>query len=234
MSWISKVCVAMSLTMIVSLESQAGSTIGSSGISQPKITIRFFNYAPVPTKILGEARERVTAINHRSGIAIDWVECPVGDQDPSQFPACTEDYDATHLFLHLLPQAAKTIKMERAGESLLSVRMANIYWNRVREKAKSMQVEVERLLAHAVAHEVGHLLLGSNSHSPSGIMVGKWSRQDLINISQSGLSFSAKQSKFIQAEVQRRMKKQPMNQTVEVDELSAKETKSPSNDTEQS
>jgi len=234
MSWIWKMCVVIGITVIVGYEGQAGSTIGSNEANETKITIRFFNYAPIPTRILDEARERVTAIYHRSGIAIDWVECPVRDQDPSGFPACTEVWDTTHLFLHLLTQAAKTIRVEKVGESLLSARMANIYWNRVRQQAESVQVELDRILAHTIAHEVGHLLLGSNSHAPTGIMVGKWSRQDLISISQFGLSFTAQQSEFVRGEVQRRIKKQPMNQTVDVDELSAKEMKSPSNDGEQS
>src|SRR5262245_23693854 len=160
MSWTSKVRVAMGITMILSLEGQATSKTGSDGANQTKITIRFFNYAPVPTRILDEARKRVTTIYHRSGITIDWVECPVGNQDPSSFPGCTENWDSTHLFLHLLPQAAKTIKAQRAGESLLGARMANIYWDRVRHQAESAQIELERILAHAIAHEAGHLLLG--------------------------------------------------------------------------
>jgi hypothetical protein len=204
MSWILKVCVTIGIATISGFEGQARSTIGSNGASETKITIRFFNYAPIPTRILDEARERVTAIYHRSGIAIDWVECPVGDQDPSDFPACSELWDATHLFLHLLPQAAKTIRVEKVGESLLSARMANIYWNRVRRQAESVQAELDRILAHAIAHEAGHLLLGSNSHSPTGIMAGKWSRQDLISISQFGLGFNAQQSEFIRDEVRRR------------------------------
>ena len=37
------------------------------------------------------------------------------------------------------------------------------------------------ILGHAAAHEIGHLLLGSNSHSPFGLMRARWSGQDLQN-----------------------------------------------------
>jgi len=200
-----RMCVVIGITMIVGREGQAGAQVSFDGAGEEKITVRFFNYAPVPAKILDEARERVTAIYHRAGIAIDWIECPGGNQDPSGFPACSDDvWDATHLSLHLLPQASKTIKAEIVAESLLGARMASIYWNRVRQQAESVQAKLDRVLAHTIAHEVGHLLLGSNSHSPTGIMVGKWNRQDLVSISQFGLGFTTQQSEFIRAEVQRR------------------------------
>jgi len=35
------------------------------------------------------------------------------------------------------------------------------------------------LLGRAVAHEIGHLLMGTNQHSASGIMRARWSRCDL-------------------------------------------------------
>jgi hypothetical protein len=225
MSWFQRVCLLSPILTAAHFNGQTQPASSGMGEGSPGITIRFFNYAQLPAKTLNEAKDRVSAIYHRTGIAIDWVECPVGDQDPSGFPACTEVLDATHLFLHLLPQASKTTQVERAGESLLSARMAKIYWNRVCRQAQCLQVEPERLLAHTIAHELGHLLLGTDSHSPTGIMAGKWSREDLIIISQFGLSFTAQQSRSIRAEVQRRMSKLPIDQTADVNDLSTQETK---------
>jgi hypothetical protein len=205
MSCISKLCLLFPIVMAASFNGQAEATSPGEAARSPRITVRFFNYAQLSANTLNEARDRVTAIYHRTGLAIDWVECPVGGQDPSGFPACTEVLDTTHLFLHLLPQASKMTKLERAGEALLGARMANIYWNRVCQQPAWLQVEPERILAHTIAHEVGHLLLGSNSHSPTGIMAGKWNREELIIIPHFGLSFTTQQSQFIRAEVQRRI-----------------------------
>jgi len=85
--------------------------------------------------------------------------------------------------------------------------MANVYWDRVCRQAEYAQVEPDRILAHTIAHELGHLLLGANSHSPTGNMAGRWSREEIIIISQSGLSFTDQQSRSIRAEVEKRMKK---------------------------
>ncbi len=48
------------------------------------------------------------------------------------------------------------------------------------------------ILGHAAAHEIGHLLLGSNSHSPQGLMRARWSRQDLQNAGIGQSSFHAR------------------------------------------
>jgi hypothetical protein len=109
MSWILKICVLIGMVIPAALEGQAEPTKTQGEDENPKITIRFFNYAQLPAQTRNDAMDRATAIYRRAGIRIDWVECPVGDQDPSRFPACTEVWDATHLFLHLLPHAPMAI-----------------------------------------------------------------------------------------------------------------------------
>ena len=111
-------------------------------------------------------------------------------------------------FCGILPASGKGAKAEKVGEALLSARIANIYWNRIQHEAEILGIPESRILAHTISHEVGHLLLGTNSHSPTGIMIGKWRSQDLVALSQFGLSFSAEQSEFIREEVRRRKSQQ--------------------------
>jgi hypothetical protein len=45
----------------------------------------------------------------------------------------------------------------------------------VEELARGQQlVSKGQILGHAVAHEIGHLLMGTNSHSSRGLMRGNW------------------------------------------------------------
>ena len=44
-------------------------------------------------------------------------------------------------------------------------------------------------------HELGHLLLGTNSHAPTGIMRARWQPADLANASQGRLLFSSLESR---------------------------------------
>jgi hypothetical protein len=62
-------------------------------------------------------------------------------------------------------------------------------------------VEPGTLLGHAMAHELGHLLLGSNSHSLTGLMCANWLTKDLIHMEQGGLLFSEEQSLKMKAKL---------------------------------
>jgi hypothetical protein len=46
----------------------------------------------------------------------------------------------------------------------------------------------ETILGLVMAHEVGHLLLGSHSHSTSGIILASWQRQELTAAGKGALA----------------------------------------------
>jgi len=52
--------------------------------------------------------------------------------------------------------------------------MAFVLFDRVEDNAAKHHVMTSRVLGKVIAHEVGHLLLPSNSHSEDGIMRGVW------------------------------------------------------------
>jgi hypothetical protein len=55
-----------------------------------------------------------------------------------------------------------------------------------------------------MAHEIGHLLLGSN-HSATGIMKAHWGPKEVRELIKGDLLFTSQQSKLIQAEGQTRV-----------------------------
>jgi hypothetical protein len=57
--------------------------------------------------------------------------------------------------------------------------MATIFHEQVRSVARRSGVDNAELLGRALAHEIGHLLLRARAHSPSGLMRGVWSLEEL-------------------------------------------------------
>jgi hypothetical protein len=53
-------------------------------------------------------------------------------------------------------------------------RIAYIFAGRIKHAAISNRIPIERGLGHAMAHEIGHLLIGVNSHSDQGLMRPEW------------------------------------------------------------
>jgi hypothetical protein len=55
-----------------------------------------------------------------------------------------------------------------------------------------------------IAHEIGHLLLGTNSHSGKGLMSASWDLGDMRAIARGRLNFGSDESAKMRAEVARR------------------------------
>jgi len=52
--------------------------------------------------------------------------------------------------------------------------VATIYATHVADMARRSGTPVTTLMGHVAAHEIGHLLIGSNAHASAGLMRGSW------------------------------------------------------------
>ena len=57
--------------------------------------------------------------------------------------------------------------------------LATVYVDRVEAVARGAGIDARTVLGLAIAHEIGHVLLNSNTHAPSGLMRADWSRNEL-------------------------------------------------------
>jgi hypothetical protein len=61
-----------------------------------------------------------------------------------------------------------------------------------------------QILGAAIAHEVGHLILGANSHTPLGVMNPHWDMTQIRLVRIGELNFNRDQARLLQNEVRRR------------------------------
>ena len=81
-------------------------------------------------------------------------------------------------------------------------RYADIFFDHVeRLRGKEAGVNLDTIFGYAMAHEIGHLLLGSNSHSRSGIMQGEWRGDQLRSIGLGELLFTSDQGERMREQV---------------------------------
>ena len=57
--------------------------------------------------------------------------------------------------------------------------LATIYVDRIERMAALAEADTASLLGRAIAHELGHLLLATNAHSPRGLMRARWTAGEL-------------------------------------------------------
>jgi len=182
-------------------------TTGSTDDPQPRATLRVYNYAYVDPAILRVAKQVVTAIFDGAGVETVWVDCPPSIAESDRYPACRQK-ERTRDFQLRVMTASMAAKLPTPHNPLGFAQpcpddgrgcVANIFYARVDELASKITDQVAlhdkdgraaRILGHAMAHEVGPLLLGPNAHTPDGIMRGKWSADDLKFMSWTYLFFS--------------------------------------------
>jgi hypothetical protein len=158
---------------------------GAKDSSRPSIVVRTYTQRE-SAGAMRTARRTAGAILGRAGVAVDWVECGPGADVSTSSDVCTQPLRGNELVLRIVPAGpvAGDRRVNTLGFALVDVEngggsMASVYVDRVGSMAESAGIDPAELLGRAMAHEIGHLLLGTNEHSPRGLMRASWSSDDL-------------------------------------------------------
>ena len=85
--------------------------------------------------------------------------------------------------------------------------IAGVFLERTTQMARSLGLDAHVVLGHTMAHEIGHLLLGSNSHAKKGIMRPKWGKREVHLAKTGGFGFTDDQAERMQAQAAERLGK---------------------------
>ena len=189
------------LYLVVSIIAPAGVSAQSSG--DLHVAVSVFNDAHVDRPALESGLDRAAAVFRRSGIRLIWVECSQGLGKVSR--DCAVPSDGAHLALRIVARSLN-LKSEVYGVAFLGEdgrgTQADVFFGEVANQ-ESIGANVSTMLGHVIAHELGHLLLGSNSHAASGIMRSRWQAAELQSLAHGALFFTPDQVKLMQARLQK-------------------------------
>jgi hypothetical protein len=149
------------------------------------IFIRSYNNFGVPAADLAAARQDAQAVLQDAGVNIVWADCWAGDRQPASAPARCQEPIGGDIVLRLQKTAeANRSKFVSMGFSVVGAAaaapfLATVYVDRVESVARGAGIDARRVLGLAISHEIGHVLLNSNTHAPSGLMRADWSRNEL-------------------------------------------------------
>ena len=170
--------------------------------AQATVVVRTYDYANVSSLELAAARAEADHIFRSAGIAVEWTDCRVpGRADGA---ACTEPLVAgRHLMLRLADRTPTSIadadRVMALGESMVDREeragvLMTVDLFRVRIIAERASTGTPVLLGRAIAHEIGHLLLGSADHSRLGLMRAFWSHEELRGLKPANWGFSSREA----------------------------------------
>ena len=151
------------------------------------VNVRVYNYARVAEGTLERAKQTAAHIFRQAGVQTNWFDCRLAHADPPKDPECAQPRRASDLVLRVLPESmAKRMGLPPThfGFAPLATKgrgasHASVFFHKVEELARGQVTLHAVLLGHIMAHEIGHLLLGSNSHSRRGVMRAQWRDSEL-------------------------------------------------------
>jgi hypothetical protein len=183
-------------------------TVALRGLSQevpadmPRVTVNVYNDAGVAGPILAEGRREATRIFQRAGVKIMWLDCSRPEGESMDRPACRTPMNRSHLAVRIVPWSSKSgdavfgiAFLSSDGEGAYS----DVFYDSVKKLHEEWHTCTPILLGHVIAHEIGHLLLGTNAHSWMGIMRSQWQGEELQSIAMGKLLFTPPQIESLKA-----------------------------------
>jgi hypothetical protein len=159
---------------------------GASGDDFAPLQIRVLDYANVPKAVLHEFESPARHLFQGAGIDAEWRICRVFADDGACEPL--RDEDTYVKIVGRSPGKSDAIIYGTTVQDGSVNCFAYVYWERVEATARRQGIPASLLLAHVVAHEVGHLL--GLDHAASGIMRRQFGPPDLLRAVKGRLRFT--------------------------------------------
>lgn len=148
----------------------------AASATAPTVIIRVYDAFGATPDELNRARLAVETVLENADVNLRWRRCRRNSADP-----CRDRLATNELVIRLMraPIVDHHISSLALGySSLLGDQqrgtLATVYPDRVRSLAQRARWHAGDLLGNAIAHELGHLLLGTNSHTDEGLMRPHW------------------------------------------------------------
>ena len=197
--------IALLLTAVLWLAGPAAAT------ADPAIRVRVQDY----TGGVGPTLKRSFAVADRilldAGVRLVWLDCSP-NLGLNMNRECWTNPGMADVFLRLVSErmayAIGTVS-ECLGYALVPSRLegsfAAVNVDQVYKTQRKDKVLFELVLGHAIAHEIGHLLLGSPGHTSNGVMQARWSPDQLQRSGAQPILFQAREIQAIQVNVRDRL-----------------------------
>jgi|SRR5215469_14174255 len=168
-----------------------------------QITVQVHNSARMSPSVLRQGEAEAARILADAGIDVVWVSCP---SNPTVVSDCL-GFTANEFSLHIVSDG-RTLNDSVFGQAFLGDggigKFCDVFFSRIDQAWQDSGTDPALLLGAVAAHELGHLLLGSNAHSQVGIMQPVWPPKNLRAIDMGTLLFTREQSALMKARLARR------------------------------
>ncbi len=161
------------------------------------VIVRSYNTFDVPAPIVARASHTVRALLSTVEIDARWRDCRVVNRPRAEADPCMDPVAPNEIVVRLvggvlsLPGPDASLGYAYVDPITRTGSLATVYADRVAELASALAMDRGTILGRAVAHEVGHLLIGTQTHADAGLMRGLWSARALVTNREADWFFGA-------------------------------------------
>jgi hypothetical protein len=161
------------------------------------LVLQLHNFAGAAPAIVHNAEREVTRVYEAIGVHVEWDHAAAPRADGQ-----------TALQVILLPRESGDFR--RTPDAVMAVAMwtpkgtpaVYVFYRRVEAEAARHSVSTAFVLACALAHELGHVLMPEHGHSQEGLMRACWNSDDFHRADQGQLRFLPQQVALIRLRIQ--------------------------------
>ncbi len=151
------------------------------------------NEANVPSELVAMAQAEVARLFDDIGVSIAWVvEVPTSGE-PLRVVSLTNWEPSAHI-------DASVLGYTQVAPGKRGLR-AYVFWRRVEDASRKFTAGVDKILAIAIAHELGHMLLPDGKHAKTGLMQAPWDANHFRSAAAGLLLFSRETAQTIRWEL---------------------------------
>jgi hypothetical protein len=175
---------AMKTSFLIAGILAAGMTAQARDSKPADVTVYVKGDNNAPSSVDQGARATVTWMFARVGVRLAWR-----DGEPGTGAASGSPVTIQVRFTGELPDASREALAYALpfGEQGVAI---HVMYDRIRWVARRSSREAP-ILAHVLAHEIGHVLQRTNAHAPAGVMKAHWNGQDYDAMERKPLEFTA-------------------------------------------
>ncbi len=160
-----------------------------------RVVVRVYETGIGDVALRTAAIQTAASIVEKAGIFVEWHDCT----DNGRRPVCHDARRSGNFIARIMPTLTPGVPLRKRSVAALGAqgdtepplgfavvdpdthagKMATVFHDQVAAVARRTSVVRSELLGRALAHEVGHLLLGVRGHSRSGIMRAVWTDDEL-------------------------------------------------------
>jgi hypothetical protein len=160
-----------------------------------RVVVRVYETGIGDLALRTAAIDTASSILELAGIPVEWYDCT----DNGRRPVCQDARRSGNFIARIMPTFTSSPPLRKLSVEALGTQgdaapplgfavvdpethagtMATVFHDQVEAVARRTGVACSELLGRALAHEVGHLLLGVRGHSRNGIMRAVWTDDEL-------------------------------------------------------